>query len=143
MKRLLFVLLLAITSLGYGGMCNKSGGGGDTSSGSSGSAPAIAAPSNLQATLTTYSGLPAVKFTWQDNSNNEDNFAVSIKPLGGGYIEDAVVAGANETIAYVDTLTLDAISSGTKTWYFKVRALSITVEPYLSSYSNEVSITLP
>jgi len=83
----------------------------------------IAAPSAAKLTL-----------TWQDNSTNEDNFAIQRKTgMSGTYAQIAMVAA--NTVSYVDT----GVSSGV-TYCYRVDATN-TAGP--SGYTNEACATVP
>jgi hypothetical protein len=72
--------------------------------------------------------------SWQDNSTNEDNFAIQRKTgTSGTYTQVAMVAA--NTVSYVDT----GVSSGV-TYCYRVDATN-SAGP--SSYTNEACATVP
>jgi len=86
-----------------------------------------AAPSNLTATAISST---AVHLAWQDNSNDEDEFAIIDTTTGGFFDVDTAAANTHE--ATVEDL------SPAKTYSFVVSARNAEGE---SGFSNEVSVT--
>jgi photosystem II stability/assembly factor-like uncharacterized protein len=96
---------------------------------------AINAPSNLAAALqnhTTERNFLSVRLTWQDNSDNEQNFRIERKTGAAGSWGEI----------YQTSLTsfLDVALSLGQTYFYRVRANSGSV---FSDYSNEANVTVP
>jgi hypothetical protein len=95
----------------------------------------ITAPSNLAAVLqnhTTDRNYLSVKLTWQDNSDNEQNFRIERKVgAAGNWGEISQTSLSNY---------LDNNVSLNQTYFYRVRANSGSV---FSNYSNEASVAVP
>jgi len=88
----------------------------------------VNAPSNLQAQATSSS---VIRLTWNDNSNNEDEFRVEQKNLSNAWVD---IGGVSANSTAVNVTGFSAGETGT----FRVRARAGSV---YSSYSNEASAT--
>jgi len=95
----------------------------------------INAPSNLAAALqnhTTERNYLSVKLTWQDNSDNKQNFRIERKSgAAGNWGEISQTSLANY---------LDITVSLNQTYFYRVRANSGSI---FSDYSNEASVAVP
>jgi Concanavalin A-like lectin/glucanases superfamily/Chitobiase/beta-hexosaminidase C-terminal domain len=91
--------------------------------------------SEASATFTIVSApAPRLTVTWQDNSNNEDNFKLERKTgTNGSYVQIATVAANNNS--YADA----GVIRGT-TYCYRVRAANSSA---VSGYSNEGCATVP
>ena len=78
-----------------------------------------------------------VNLTWQDNSNNEDQFLIERSPNGVSNWNQIGSTGANAT-TYSDTTAL-----ATTTYYYRVRAFNSFNGGSFSPYSNVFNITTP
>ncbi len=72
--------------------------------------------------------------TWQDNSNDEDNFAIERKTGTSGTYTQIALVGANST-SYVDTTVTKGIN-----YCYRVRAVN---SAGASAYTNEACGTVP
>ena len=77
---------------------------------------------------------PQLTLTWQDNSTNEDNFAIQRKTGSSGTYAQIAMVAAN-TVSYVD----NGVSSGV-TYCYRVDATN-SAGP--SGYTNEACATVP
>jgi fibronectin type 3 domain-containing protein len=93
-----------------------------------------AAPGNLSAAAINFQN---VNLTWQDNSNNEDQFLIERSPDGSTGWTQIGTASANAT-TFTDSTTL-----ATTTFYYRVRAYNSFSGGSYSAYSNIVSVTTP
>ncbi|MBA3482733.1 MAG: fibronectin type III domain-containing protein, partial [Pirellulales bacterium] len=89
-----------------------------------------AAPSSLTATAAA----GQVSLSWTDNSSNETGFAIERRTGAGGAWGQLSTTAANQT-SFVDT----ELAAST-TYYYRVRAVHMTLE---SAFSNEASATTP
>ena len=97
-------------------------------------ATAIAAPSNLTATVGGTTKRPQISLKWTDNSN-EDNFVVERTVANGTtWTEPPLATLAANTTSYTDK----TVVSGRETYTYRVKATKGTES---SAYSNEASIT--
>ncbi|MFI5379946.1 MAG: PA14 domain-containing protein [Tepidisphaerales bacterium] len=93
-----------------------------------------AAPSNLIATSPNYQ---TVNLSWNDNSNNEDEFLIERSPDGStGWTQ--IGASSANVASYSDNTT-----AGSTTYYYRVRAFNSYVGGSYSAYTNIVSIKTP
>jgi Domain of unknown function (DUF1996) len=97
-------------------------------------AAAIAAPSNLTATLGGTRLRPRVALRWTDNSYNEYNFAVERSEDYGRTWRVLTSSLAANTSSYTDS----TVVRGGKTYYYRVKATKGTAS---SAYSNIASAT--
>ena len=95
---------------------------------------AIAAPSNLTATVGGTTKRPQISLKWTDNSNNEDNFVVERSEDNGASWKVLISSLAANTTSYTDK----SVVSGGKTYTYRVKA---TKGAESSAYSNEASAT--
>jgi hypothetical protein len=97
-------------------------------------ATAIAAPSNLTATVGGTTRRPQVSLKWTDNSNNEDNFVVERSEDNGTTWKVLTSSLAANTSSYTDK----TVVRGGKTYTYRIKA---TKGAESSAYSNEASAT--
>ena len=97
-------------------------------------AAAIAAPSNLTATVGGTVKRPQVSLRWTDNSTNEDNFVVERSEDSGTTWKVLASSLAANTSSYTDK----AVVRGGKTYIYRIKA---TKAAESSAYSNEASAT--
>ena len=97
-------------------------------------AAAIAAPSNLTATVGGTAKRPQVSLRWTDNSTNEDNFVVERSEDSGTTWKVLTSSLAANTSSYTDK----AVVRGGKTYIYRIKA---TKAAESSAYSNEASAT--
>jgi hypothetical protein len=97
-------------------------------------ATAIAAPSNLTATLGGTTRRPQVSLKWTDNSNNEDNFVVERSEDNGTTWKVLTSSLAANTTSYTDK----TVVRGGKTYTYRIKATKGTES---SAYSNVASAT--
>jgi predicted phage tail protein len=97
-------------------------------------AAAIAAPSNLTATVGGTVKRPQVSLRWTDNSTNEDNFVVERSEDNGTNWKVLASSLAANTSSYTDK----TVVHGGKTYVYRIKA---TKGAESSAYSNKASAT--
>jgi len=98
------------------------------------SATAVAAPSNLTATVGGTTRRPQISMKWTDNSNNEGNFVVERSEDNGLTWKVLTSSLVANTTGYTDK----TVVSGGKTYTYRVKA---TKGSDSSAYSDPVSAT--
>jgi hypothetical protein len=109
---------------------NVGGNSGYSNTAVAGASSAPAAPSKLSAAAVSTS---KINLAWQDNSTNENGFAIE-RSLDGANFSPPITVGANAP-GYTDT----GLSSNTR-YYYRVRSFIGTV---FSAYSNTSFATTP
>ncbi|MGA2497764.1 MAG: PA14 domain-containing protein, partial [Tepidisphaeraceae bacterium] len=95
---------------------------------------APAAPSNLTATSPNYQ---TVNLSWNDNSNNEDEFLIERSPNGStGWTQ--IGASSANVATYSDNTT-----AGSTAYYYRVRAFNSFQSGSYSTYTNIATVTTP
>ena len=88
----------------------------------------------VSASFTVVAPPAQLTLTWQDNSNNEDNFGIERKTGTTGTYSQINFAAAN-IISYVDTTVTRGV-----TYCYRVRAVN---GAEASAYTNEACATVP
>ncbi|MDB5171735.1 MAG: hypothetical protein JWN51_508, partial [Phycisphaerales bacterium] len=100
---------------------------------------ATSAPSNPPSALAAaLFGVQSVSLTWQDNSNNEDQFLIERSPSGAANSWTQIATAITNATSYTDGTTAAA-----STYYYRVRAYNLFSGGSYSAYSNVIPITTP